>query len=43
MEDHILGIHKCLDSSKQGENYEKRTFDTMGFIGVEKTLTPYNM
>jgi hypothetical protein len=25
-----------LDISKQGENYEERKFDTMGFIGVEK-------
>ncbi len=29
--------------SKQGQNYEEKRFDTIGFIGAEKTLTPYNM
>ncbi len=35
IEDHVLGIHRCMDINKQRENYEERRFDTMGFIDIE--------
>jgi hypothetical protein len=32
----VLGIPRCLDTSKQRESYEGKKISSMGFIGIEK-------